>query len=92
MKTHMIVLICVSYINILGWLRKASEKESSDNDYKEAYCKICNVVLRAHHGDLNNHAKTIKHVQKSKSLVSQLQPKLSSYGNKFVFNFFYYIT
>ncbi|KAL5237513.1 hypothetical protein ACI65C_004923 [Semiaphis heraclei] len=62
-----------------GWLRKATDIESTDNDCKEAYCKVCKVVLRAHHGDLISHAKTTKHVQKTKLLLPQIRPKLSSF-------------
>lgn len=32
-----------------GWLRKATDEQSNENDLKEAYCSICECVLRAHH-------------------------------------------
>lgn len=60
-----------------GWLRKATDEQSNENDLKEAYCSICECVLRAHHGDLIQHAKTTKHITKRNSF---LQPKLNSFG------------
>ncbi|XP_050064206.1 uncharacterized protein LOC126553056 [Aphis gossypii] len=63
-----------------GWLQKATESQSYENDLKEAYCSKCKVVLRAHHGDLISHSKTTKHIGKMKSLIVEKQPRLQSFG------------
>lgn len=73
----------------IDWLRKATEAESCANDNKEAYCKICKVVLRAHHADLINHSNTVKHKQKANSFKEQIQPKLNSYGITFTNNYLF---
>lgn len=52
----------------------------SEQWFKEAFCSVCTTVLRAHHGDLLSHSKTLKHVSKMKCLEVQTQPKLSAYG------------
>ncbi|KAF0690927.1 Zinc finger protein, partial [Aphis craccivora] len=74
---------CVEWENkpeFKGWLKKATEKDSCNNELKEAYCTLCKIVLRAHHGDLISHSKTLKHISKTKSLIVEKQPKLSSFG------------
>jgi len=75
---YVLLLFLIKLLNLLkGWLRKATEEQTNKNDLKEAYCSICECVLRAHHGDLIQHAKTIKHITKRNSF---LQPKLKSFG------------
>ncbi|XP_050059097.1 uncharacterized protein LOC114130437 isoform X1 [Aphis gossypii] len=69
-----------SKVEFKGWLKKATDEQSANNDFKEAYCSVCKTVLRAHHGDLLSHSKTSKHISKMKCLVVQTQPKLSAYG------------
>ncbi|KAK3929511.1 Zinc finger MYM-type protein 1, partial [Frankliniella fusca] len=59
------------------WLTKSSENDVL-NGKGEAFCKLCQVNLRAHRNDLIKHTTRSKHVEKMKSLNRNTQPSLES--------------
>ncbi|KAL4153361.1 hypothetical protein QTP88_001194 [Uroleucon formosanum] len=60
-----------------GWFQRAPDAVA---DKREAYCKICRSVLRAHKTDLLRHANTITHKSRASNLIVEQQPPLVSFG------------
>ncbi|XP_051170499.1 uncharacterized protein LOC127287550 [Leptopilina boulardi] len=62
-----------------GWLTASSEEDIA-NGKPEAFCKLCNCHIRAHHGDLIAHSKRVKHVEREKALNRKQQKRLHNYN------------
>ncbi|KAJ1526580.1 hypothetical protein ONE63_008166 [Megalurothrips usitatus] len=65
--------------SLKGWLTSNSE-ENVLNGQPEAFCKVCQQALRAHHADLLKHTTTAKHLANARKFDRKTQPSLHNYG------------
>ena len=67
-----------------SWLKDATLRgwvEEVKNDNKKAYCKVCEVHLRAQKCDLRKHSETTKH-KRNMTKISGKQRSINCIFNK----------
>ncbi|XP_055922703.1 uncharacterized protein LOC129953478 isoform X2 [Eupeodes corollae] len=65
-----------------GWLCQEEKESAASTSAVRAFCKVCKIAQVAKKSELQKHAKTQKHIRNASLLLTNKQPKMSSFLSK----------